>query len=57
MKKLIDKLKSDFLENGGAREQMFKARREFKEYKEFKERQEIKEIKELKGQYEDTSTW
>ena len=37
LKKLIDKLKSDFLENGGAREQMFKARREFKEFKEFKD--------------------
>ena len=30
LKKLIDKLKADFLENGGAREQMFKARREYR---------------------------
>lgn len=30
LKKLIDKLKGDFLENGGAREQMFKARSEYR---------------------------
>lgn len=30
LKKLIDKLKADFLENGGAREQMFKARKEYR---------------------------